>query len=190
MMSEENIRKQIALPWVSFGSDAASMAPEGAVHSSRPRTRAPTATSPGCSASTSATRRSSRCQEAVRRLSGLPATNLGLDRRGFIKRGHVRRRGRLRSRRRSPTARRSSKPHQYAVGMRHVFVNGAQVLKDGEHTGAKPGRALWGAGRNRGLCGSGSEFGSQDQASGSGVETRRWIASQSADRRMPDRPIA
>ena len=40
-----------------------------------------------------------------------------------------------------------AKPHQYAVGMRHVFVNGAQVLKDGEHTGAKPGRALWGPGK-------------------------------------------
>ena len=39
------------------------------------------------------------------------------------------------------------KPHQYAVGVKHVFVNGVQVLKDGEHTGAKPGRALWGAGR-------------------------------------------
>jgi N-acyl-D-amino-acid deacylase len=37
-------------------------------------------------------------------------------------------------------------PHQYAVGLKHVFINGAQVLKDGEHTGAKPGRALWGIG--------------------------------------------
>ena len=38
-------------------------------------------------------------------------------------------------------------PHQYAIGMKHVFVNGVQVLKDGEHTGAKPGRALWGPGK-------------------------------------------
>jgi N-acyl-D-amino-acid deacylase len=38
-------------------------------------------------------------------------------------------------------------PHQYSVGVKHVFVNGAQVLKDGEHTGAKPGRALWGPGK-------------------------------------------
>ena len=39
------------------------------------------------------------------------------------------------------------KPHQYATGMKHVFVNGLQVLKDGEHTGARPGRALWGPGK-------------------------------------------
>jgi N-acyl-D-amino-acid deacylase len=41
------------------------------------------------------------------------------------------------------------KPHQYAVGMKDVFVNGVQVLRDGEHTGAKPGRALWGPGKVR-----------------------------------------
>jgi len=40
-------------------------------------------------------------------------------------------------------------PHQYAVGVRHVFVNGSQVIKDGEHTGRKPGRALWGPGKTR-----------------------------------------
>jgi N-acyl-D-amino-acid deacylase len=40
-------------------------------------------------------------------------------------------------------------PHQYAIGVRHVFVNGVQVLKDGEHTGATPGRALWGPGKAR-----------------------------------------
>jgi N-acyl-D-amino-acid deacylase len=55
------------------------------------------------------------------------------------------------------------KPHQYAIGVRHVFVNGTQVLKDGEHTGAKPGRALWGAGRKMGngkgeRAGSGSDL--------------------------------
>jgi N-acyl-D-amino-acid deacylase len=39
------------------------------------------------------------------------------------------------------------KPHQYATGVKHVFVNGVQVIKDGEHTGVKPGRALWGPGK-------------------------------------------
>jgi N-acyl-D-amino-acid deacylase len=41
------------------------------------------------------------------------------------------------------------KPHQYAMGIKEVFVNGQQVLRDGEHTGAKPGRALWGPGKVR-----------------------------------------
>ena len=50
---------------------------------------------------------------------------------------------------RSSTADRATfeKPHQFAVGVKHVFVNGTQVIKDGEHTGAKPGRALWGPGK-------------------------------------------
>ena len=84
--------------------------------------------------------------DAIHRLSGLPASNLGLDRRGFLKEGmfadvvvfdpatitdHAT----------------FEKPHQYATGMKHVFVNGVQVIKDGKHTGAKPGRALWGSGK-------------------------------------------
>ena len=85
-------------------------------------------------------------EEAVRRLSGLPATNLELDRRGFLKEGMF---ADVVVFDPATIADRATfeKPHQYAVGMKHVFVNGAQVLKDGEHTGAKPGRALWGPGR-------------------------------------------
>ena len=85
-------------------------------------------------------------QEAVRRMTGLPATNLGLEGRGFLKTGMF-----------ADVAvfdpvtiadkATYGNPHQYAVGMKHVFVNGVQVLKDGEHTGAKPGRAVWGPGR-------------------------------------------
>lgn len=82
----------------------------------------------------------------VRRLSGLPATNLGLDHRGFIKEGMCADVVMF-----DPVtiADRATfeQPHQYAVGVKHVFVNGVQVLKDGEHTGAKPGRALWGPGK-------------------------------------------
>ena len=85
-------------------------------------------------------------QEAIRRLSGLPATNLGLDHRGFLKQGMfadvvvfdpatIADRATFES------------PHQYSIGVKHVFVNGTQVLKDGEHTNAKPGRALWGPGK-------------------------------------------
>jgi N-acyl-D-amino-acid deacylase len=86
--------------------------------------------------------------DAIRRLSALPATNLELDHRGFLKEGmfadvvvfdpatitdHAT----------------FADPAQYATGMKHVFVNGKQVLKDGDHTGAKPGRALWGPGKIR-----------------------------------------
>ena len=145
MMSEDNIRKQIALPWVSFGSDAASMAPEPPFtrSSAHPRAYGNFARLLG---------RYVRDEkviplaEAVRRLSGLPATNLELDRRGFIRDGMF---ADVVVFDPAQIADRSTfeKPHQYAVGMTHVFVNGAQVLKDGEHTGAKPGRAIWGAGR-------------------------------------------
>ena len=85
-------------------------------------------------------------EEAVRRLSGLPATNLALDRRGFIREGMFADVVVFDPAQIADQAT-FEKPHQYAVGMSHVFVNGVQVLKDGEHTGAKPGRAVWGAGR-------------------------------------------
>ncbi len=85
-------------------------------------------------------------KEAIHKLSGLPATNLGLDHRGFIKEGMA---ADVVVFDPAAIADRATfeKPHQYAVGMKHVFVNGVQVLKDGEHTGAKPGRALWGPGK-------------------------------------------
>jgi len=85
--------------------------------------------------------------EAVRRLSGLPAANLGLDQRGLLKEGMF---ADVVVFDPATIAARATydKPHQYAVGMQHVFVNGVQVLKDGEHTGATPGRALWGRGRS------------------------------------------
>ena len=147
MMSEDNIRKQIKLPWVSFGSDAASMAPEPPFtrSSAHPRAYGNFARLLG---------RYSRDEkivplnEAVRRLSGLPATNLELDRRGFLKEGMF---ADVVAFDPLTIADRASfeKPHQYSVGMKHVFVNGVHVLKDGEHTGAKPGRALWGPGKTK-----------------------------------------
>ena len=87
-------------------------------------------------------------QEAVHRMTGLPATNLGLNHRGFLKKGMFADIAVF-----DPDKIRDQAsyedPHQYAVGMMHVFVNGVQVLKNGEHTGAKPGRALWGPGKVR-----------------------------------------
>ena len=145
MMSEENIRRQIALPWMSFGSDAASMAPEPPFTKSaaHPRAYGNFARLLGKYVREE---KVIPLADAIHRLSGLPAANLELDRRGFIREGMF---ADIAIFDPAAVADRATfeKPHQYAVGMRHVFVNGAQVLANGEHTGAKPGRALWGPGR-------------------------------------------
>jgi N-acyl-D-amino-acid deacylase len=148
LMNEENIKKQIGRPWVSFGSDAASMAPEGAFlkSSTHPRAYGNFARLLGKYARDE---KVITLQEAVRRLTGLPATNLGLDHRGFLKPGMF---ADVVVFDPATIADRATfeNPHQYSVGVKHVFVNGAQVLKDGEHTGAKPGKALWGPGKIKG----------------------------------------
>ena len=147
VMSEENVRKEIAKPWISFGSDEASQAPEGVFLKSNPHPRA-YGNFARVLGKYARDEKAITLPEAIRRLSALPATNLGLDRRGLLKGGMfadvvvfdpaaVGDRATF------------EKPHQYAVGMKHVFVNGVQVLKDGEHTDAKPGRALWGPGKVR-----------------------------------------
>jgi N-acyl-D-amino-acid deacylase len=145
MMSEENIKKQIRLPWVSFGSDAASMAPEGVFlkSSTHPRAYGNFARLLGKYVREE---KVTTLQEAIRRLTSLPASNLELDRRGLIQSGHFADVAVFDAATIGDRAT-FEKPHQYSVGMKHVFVNGVQVLKDGEHTGATPGRALWGIGR-------------------------------------------
>jgi N-acyl-D-amino-acid deacylase len=145
LMSDDNLKKEIQLPWVSFASDANSIAPEGVFLKSSAHPRAygsfvrvlgkyvrdeHVLTMP----------------DAIRKLAAQPSANLGLDRRGQLKPGmfadvvvfdpatvadHAT----------------FEKPHAYASGVKHVLVNGVQVLKDGEHTGKTPGRALWGPGR-------------------------------------------
>ena len=148
MMQEENIRKQIKLPWVSFGSDAASMAPEPpfTLSSAHPRAYGNFARLLG---RYSRDERIIPLHEAVRRLTGLPATNLELDRRGFLKEGMF---ADVVVFDPATIADRATfeQPHQYAAGVKHVFVNGVHVLRDGDHTGAKPGRALWGPGSSPG----------------------------------------
>ena len=145
MMSEENIKKQIAQPWVSFGSDAGSMAAEGVFLRSSTHPRAY-----GCFARLLGKyvreEKVISLAEAIRRLTSLPATNLELDRRGLLKPGYF---ADVVVFDPQTIADRATfeQPHQYAVGVKQVFVNGAQVLKDGEHTGAKPGRALYGPGK-------------------------------------------
>jgi N-acyl-D-amino-acid deacylase len=144
LMSEDNIRKQLTLPWLSFGSDAAAPASEGVFLKSNPHPRAY-----GNFARVLGKYVRDEdvlpLEEAVRRLTSLPATNLGLRRRGVLNAGYfadvvvfdpagVRDHATF------------DRPHQYATGVRHVFVNGTQVLRDGEHTGARPGRVVRGPG--------------------------------------------
>ena len=147
LMSEDNVRRQIRLPWVSFGSDAASMAPEGVFlkSSAHPRAYGNFARLLGQYVREE---KLISLEEAVRRLSGLPATNLGLDRRGFLKEGQF---ADIAVFDPATIIDRATydKPHQYAEGVRHVLVNGVPVLEDGEHTGALPGRALKGPGAIR-----------------------------------------
>ena len=147
LMSEDNVRKQVRQPWVSFGSDAASMAPEDPFtrSSTHPRAYGNFARLLGRYVRDE---KLVSLADAVRRLSALPAENLGLDRRGRLAPGMF---ADVVVFDPATIADRATfeKPHQYAVGMRHVLVNGVPVLKDGEHTGATPGRALKGPGARR-----------------------------------------
>jgi N-acyl-D-amino-acid deacylase len=143
-MSEDNIRKKIALPWVAFCSDSASIAPEPPFTNAQPHPRA----------YGSFARLLGKyvreegiipLEEAIRRLTGFPATNLKLTGRGLLEPGYfadvvvfdpdtVIDRATF------------QEPHQLAVGVEHVFVNGVRVLANGEHTGATPGRFVKGPG--------------------------------------------
>lgn len=145
MMSEENLVKQMKLPWVSFGSDAGSLSPEPPFTKANPHPRA-YGNFARLLGRYVREEKVMPLEEAIRRLTGLPATNLELDRRGFLREGMF---ADVVVFDPATVADRATfeKPHQFAVGMKHVFVNGGHVLKDGEHTGAKPGRALWGPGK-------------------------------------------
>ncbi|MFO7662775.1 MAG: D-aminoacylase [Chloroflexota bacterium] len=144
-MSEDNVRQAIQLPWVSFCSDSASLAPEGVFLGSNPHPRA----------YGSFARLLGKyvrdeglipLAEAVRRLSAMPADSLKLARRGRLLPGYyadvvifdpetIQDHATF------------DKPHQYATGVRDVVVNGVAVLRDGDHTGATPGQVVDGPGR-------------------------------------------
>jgi N-acyl-D-amino-acid deacylase len=143
-LSEDIVRRVVALPWVSFNSDEASLAPEGVFLESNPHPRAYGSFARVLGKYVRDEQVLS-LQEAIRKLAALPAQTLRIDKRGELKPGfyadvvvfdpdtiqdHAT----------------FLEPHQYATGMLHVFVNGEQVLKDGEHTGATPGRAVRGPG--------------------------------------------
>jgi N-acyl-D-amino-acid deacylase len=144
-MSEDNVRKEIALPWVSFGSDGSSMATEGVFLKSNTHPRA-YGNFARLLGKYVREEKLIPLAEAIRKLTSLPARNLGLDRRGSLKEGffadvvvfdpqtiqdHAT----------------FEKPHQYSTGVNHVLVNGQLVLSEGQHTGVRSGRALWGPGK-------------------------------------------
>ncbi|MFQ6616772.1 MAG: amidohydrolase family protein [Fidelibacterota bacterium] len=144
LMSEENVRRKLGLDWVSFGSDAESMAAEGKFLTRHPHPRA-YGTFARVLGRYVRDERIVSLEEAIRRLTSLPAENLGLTDRGRLTEGYkadvvVFDPGAVRD---NATY---EDPHQYSTGVVHVFVNGVQVLKDGRHTGALPGRFVRGPG--------------------------------------------
>jgi N-acyl-D-amino-acid deacylase len=147
IMAEENVKKQIALPWVSFGSDAESPAPEGAFLKSNPHPRA-YGNFARLLGKYVRDEKIIPLEEAVRRLTSLPAENLKINDRGTLTPGYYADVVVFDPKTISDHAT-FDRPHQYATGMIHVFVNGTQVLKDGEHTGAKPGVVVRGPGWKR-----------------------------------------
>jgi N-acyl-D-amino-acid deacylase len=144
LMSEDNIRKQIALPWVSFGSDAASLAPEGVFLKANPHPRA-YGNFARVLGKYVRDERALTLADAIRRLTSFPAATLGLHRRGSLAPGYFADVVVFDPATIADHAT-FAEPHQYATGVRHVFVNGTQVLAHGEHTGALPGRVVRGPG--------------------------------------------
>jgi N-acyl-D-amino-acid deacylase len=144
LMSEDNVRRQIRIPWVSFCSDAGAPAPEGVFLKTNPHPRA-YGNFARLLGRYVRDEKLITLEEAVRKLTSLPAQNLRIRERGRLAQGffadvvvfdpatiadHAT----------------FERPHQLSTGVEHVFVNGVQVLSDGEHTGAKPGRVVRGPG--------------------------------------------
>jgi N-acyl-D-amino-acid deacylase len=144
LMSEENVKKQIALPWMSFCSDSGSLAPEGVFLKSNPHPRA-YGNFARLLGKYVRDEKVIPLEEAVHKLTTLPATNLKIERRGALKKGYFADLAIFNPDEIQDHAT-FENPHQYATGMVHVFVNGTQVLSEGEHTGALPGRVVHGPG--------------------------------------------
>jgi len=144
LMSEDNIKREVGLPWMSFGSDEASEAPQGVFlkSSSHPRAYGNFAR---VLAEYVRKDRVAGLPDAIRRLTSLPTTNLGIRQRGSLKAGYYADVVVF-----DPAAIQDhatfAKPKQLATGVDDVFINGVQVLKGGKHTGAKPGRFVRGPG--------------------------------------------
>ncbi len=144
MMSEENIKRQIALPYLSFGSDAGSPTAAGVFlkYNDHPRAYGNFARLLGKYVRDE---KVIPLEEAIRKLTSLPASNLKIKKRGSLTPGYYADVVAFDPAKIQDHAT-FEKPHQYSTGMVHVFVNGEQVLQDGEHTGARPGRVVRGPG--------------------------------------------
>lgn len=143
-MSDDNIRKKIALPWISICSDAASYSAEGIFlnQSTHPRAYGSFVRVLGKYVRDEGV---ISLEEGIFKMTGLPASNLKLRKRGLLKKGYFADVVALDLSEARDHAT-FEDPHQYATGVVHVWVNGDQVLKDGEHTGAFPGRIVRGPG--------------------------------------------
>ncbi len=141
LMTEDNVRKQIALPWMAFDSDAGSMAPEGENLNSNPHPRA-YGNFARLLGKYVRDEKVISLEEAIRRLTSFPADNLNIVGRGRLQVGHFADIAVF-----DPDTIQDhatfEEPHQLATGMHHVFVNGGHVLKHGEHTGVMSGRAVF-----------------------------------------------
>lgn len=144
LMSEDNVKKQLTLPYMSFGSDAESSAPEGVFleSSTHPRAYGNFARLLGKYVRDE---KVISLEEAIRKLTSLPASNLKIKKRGLLQQGYY---GDLAIFNANTIQDHATfdKPMQYATGMEHVFVNGIQALKNGEPTGASSGRVVRGPG--------------------------------------------
>ena len=144
MMSEDNVRRKVAQPWMSFGSDAGAPAAEGVFLKSNTHPRA-YGTFARVLGKYSREDGVVPLHEAIRRMTSLPATNIGIRGRGLLAEGQYA--DLVVFDQETVTDHATfEEPHQYATGVEHVFVNGVQVLDDGEHTGATPGRVVRGPG--------------------------------------------
>ncbi len=147
-MNAENVRKKIPVPWMSFCTDSPSMATEGIFLESHTHPRA-YGSFPRVLAKYVREEKVMTIEEAIRKMTALPAHTLRLDRRGMLKEGYFADVVVFNPETIQDHAT-YQQPHQYSTGILHVLVNGVPVLKDGEHTGAKPGRVVRGPGWKNG----------------------------------------
>ena len=143
-MNAENVRKKMAVPWMSYCTDSPSIATEGVflkVAHPPPRLRQ----LPARTGEIRTEEKVLTMEEAIRKMTALPARTLRLDRRGMLKEGYFADLVVFDPENVQDHAT-YQQPHQYSSGILHVFVNGVAVLKDGEHTGALPGRVVRGPG--------------------------------------------
>ena len=144
LMSEENVKKQIKLPYMSFGSDAGSIAPEGDFLKNNPHPRA-YGNFARLLGKYVREEKVIPLEEAIYKLTSLSANKLKIKKRGLLKEGYYADVVIFDPNTISDHAT-FGNPHQLATGMQHVFVNGIQVLNEGEHTGATPGKVVRGPG--------------------------------------------